>query len=254
MDSQSYDTWIDELDFRRLDEDGLFVLRRKYIKNENYIEPYSTHPERAPIVANGITAFLFSNSYFGGIQLMPLTFSETKNNIDIKEYYKHYFLIRKKFTLQKEKAKPDSVHRNIEKDFLLNHIKQEKKSLKKLEDYLETIADKHERKIRKQYVISYIKWIKNKKNPLRTIHYVELFAWVILCLLIVFLLALEFFWTDSDWNFVQNINKEYTRRDSLSQQILVSLIVFFGGVSVTGILRIKKFLKFITGNSPPRCS
>ena len=243
MNSQNYDTWTDELDWRMLNEEGLSVLRRKYIKGKNYIEPYMTHPERAPIVANGIAAFLFSNSYFGGIQLMPLSFSETKNNIDISEYYKQYFLIRKKFTLQKEKAKPDSVHRNIEKDFLINHIKQENKYLKSLRYYFETIENKDEKELRKKYVNSYLKWIKNKKNPLKAINYIELLSWIILILLIIFLIVLEFFWTNSDWNFVQKINTEYTQRDGLSQQILVYLLFAFGGLSVTGFLRVKQILK-----------
>ena len=188
MNSKRYDTWTDELDWRMLNDEGISVLRRKYIKGKNYIEPYMTHPERAPIVANGIAAFLFSNSYFGGIQLIPLKLSETKNNIDISKYYQQYFLIRKKFALQKEKAKPDSVHRNIEKDFLINHIKQEKKNLKSLKYYFDTIENKDEKEIRKKYVHSYLKWIRNKKNPLKAINYIELFAWIILILFIIFLM------------------------------------------------------------------
>lgn len=243
MSLKDYDSWEDILDWRMLNEEGIAILKRKYIKGTEYIEPYMTYPERAPIVANGITAFLFSNSYFGGMQLVPLTFSETKNNIDISQYYQQYFLIRKKFTLQKEKGKPDSVHKNLEKEFLLNHIKQEKEYFKTIDNYLETIKNKEEREIRKRYVISYLKWINNKKNPLKIINYAELFAWTILCLFIVFLIILEFFWTDSTWNFVQKINLAYTKRDSLSQQILIYLILAFFGSFGFGFLRIKQILK-----------
>ena len=243
MNSKNYDTWTDELDWRMLNEEGIAVLKRKYIKGKEYIELYTTHPEKAPIVANGIAAFLFSNSYFGGIQLVPLTFNETRNNIDIRKYYQQYFSIREKFILQKEKAKPDSVHKNLEKDFLQNHIKQEKKYLKTLNHYFETIENKEEREMKRKYVLSYLKWIKKKKNPLKAINYIELSLWTILCLFIIFLIVLEFFWVDSDWNFVQKINQEYTQRDSLSQQILIYLIIAFLGSFGIGFLRIKQILK-----------
>ncbi len=243
MNSKNYDTWTDELDWQMLNEEGVAALKRKYIKGKEYIEPYMTHPERAPIVANGIAAFLFSNSYSGGIQLVPLTFNETRNNIDISKYYQQYFLIRKKFMLQKEKAKPDSVHKNLEKNFLQNHIKQEKKNTKTLNHYFETIENKEEREMRRKYVLSYLKWIKKKKNPLKAINYIELSSWTVLCLFIVFLIVLQLFWVDSHWNFVQKINQEYTQRDSLSQQILIYLITAFLGLFGTGFLRIKQILK-----------
>jgi len=242
MNSKNYDTWTDELDWQMLNEEGIAILKRKYIKGKIYIEPYRTHPEKAPIVANGIAAFLFSNSYIGGIQLVPLTFNETRI-IDISKYYQRYFSIRKKFILQKEKAKPDSVHKNLEKDFLQNHINQEKKYIKTLNHYFETIENKEEREMKRKYVLSYLKWIKKKKNPLKAINYVELSLWTILCLFIVFLIVLEFFWVDSDWNFVQKINQEYTQRDSLSQQILIYLIIVFLGSFGIGFLRIKQILK-----------
>ncbi|HED05644.1 MAG TPA: hypothetical protein ENI61_03040 [Ignavibacteria bacterium] len=243
MNSKNYDTWTDELDWQRLNKEGIAALKRKYIKGKEYIELYTTYPEKAHVVAKGIAAFLFSNSYFGGLQLVPLTFNETRNNIDISRYYQQYFLIRRKFMLQKEKAEPDSVHKNLEKVFLQNHIKQEKKYLKTLNHYFESIENKEEREIRRKYVLSYLKWIKKKKNPLKAINYIELSLWTILCLFIVFLILLEFFWVNSDWNFVQKINQEYTQRDSLFQQILIYLIIAFLGSFGIGFLRIKQILK-----------
>ncbi len=242
MKSKEYDTWSDELDWQSLNKEGIAILKRKYIKGNEYIEKYTTYPEKAPIVAQGIAAFLFSHST-GGMELIPLTFNETKNNIDISKYYNKYFSIRKSFTLQKEKAKPDSVHNNLEKDFLLNHIKQEEKYLKGLNHFFETIENKEEREMRRKYVLSYLKWIKNKKNPLKAKNYIELSFWIVLCLFIVCLIALEFFWIDSNWNFVQKIHQGYSERDSLSQQVLISFVVAFLGSFGFGFLRIKQILK-----------
>jgi hypothetical protein len=60
---------------------------------------------------------------------------------------------------------------------------------------------------------------------------------------IIFLITLEFFWANSNWNFVQIVNKEYVKRDSLSQQILVYLIIAFFSLALTGFLRIKQIFK-----------
>jgi len=243
MDSIKYDTWIDELDWHLLNEKGIAVLRRKYIKGKEYIEPYMSHPEKAPIVAKGIVAFLFSNTYSGGIQLIPLTSDGNRKEIDIKQYYQQYFLIRKKFIFKTEKSNPDSIHKNLERTFLSNHIKQEKSYYRSYKKYFETIKSKEESLLREKYALSYLKWIDNKRKPLKVKNYFELLFWITLCLTIVSIIVLEFFWVDSNWNIVQSINKEFIHRDELSQQILIFLFIAFISSFSFGYLRIKKIFK-----------
>lgn len=242
MNTKLYDSWSDEIDWQLLNERGNAVLRRRYIKDGEYIEYYMSFPDKSEVIVEGIAAFLFSSTFYGEPQLLPITFKDFKNDFDISRYFIKYYSIRKTFTLQIEKTKPESIHENLEKSFLLNHIKEERKYYKNSKKYFETIKNKEEQKLRKQYVLSYLKWIKDKKNPLKILNYIELIFWIVLCLIVIILLGFEFFWIDKDWNLVQSINNEYEQRDKFTQQILIYLIFAFIGSFGFAFIRIKKIL------------
>lgn len=238
-DRIDFDTWSDELDWSSFNEKGNAILRRRFIKGDSYLTLF----DDAPIVAEGITAFLYSNTYYGGLQLEPLHFHSSVDNFDIKKYFQQYFAIRKKFYLLTANSKPDSVHKNLEKEFILNHIKQENSFYEKHRNYFESIKDENEKEKRKNFVESYLKWIKAMRNPLRLTDYLELTFWVLLCLSIVFFIILELFWTKEKWNFVQLINKLFTDSDDLGKQIVAYLILPFIGSFGIAFIRIKKILK-----------
>lgn len=235
-----FDTWSDELDITSLNEKGTAILKRRYIKGENYLKS----SKDAPIIAEGITAFLYSNSYSGGLQLPPINFSGNLGGIDTVKYFQQYFEIRKKFYLLKENSKPDSVHKKLLKDFILSHIKQEQKFYKEHKEYFESIEDKEERLLREQFVKSYLKWIKNKQNPLKTFEWLEIGFWILLLIAITCLIVFEFCCVEKEWNFVQIfINKRFLKSDELQKQIVASLFLAFIGSATFGFVRIYKIFK-----------
>lgn len=234
-----FDKWSDELDITSLNEKGTAILKRRYIKGEKYL----TSSKDAPIIAEGITAFLYSNSYYGGLQPPPLNFHGNLGSIDTLKYFQQYFAICRKFYLLNENSKPDSVHKKLEKDFVLSHIKQEQKFYKVHRGYFESIADKEERLLREKFVKSYLKWIKDKQNPLKTYNYIEIVFWIILCFVIICLIVLEFCFVTKEWNFVQLfINKEFQKSDELQKQIATYLILAFIASFGFAFHRIKKII------------
>lgn len=242
MEDKEFDNWCDDIDIDKLNNEGIAILKRKYVKDGDYIEKYLTYPNKAKIVAIGICAYLFSNSYYCGKQLKPFTFSEINNNVDLVKYFEKYFEIRKKFALQRLKSNPKYINKDIVKIFLLEHIKEESNYKKKLKLYFSTIDNKEERVKRKKYVRAYIEWIKNKRNPLKAKNYFELFFLILICFVIIITVVFEFFWIDMDWNYVQKINKFYTGKDELSKKIMFFLITTFFGSFVFCIKRVRKIL------------
>ncbi|MEI6346841.1 MAG: hypothetical protein WCP69_02730 [Bacteroidota bacterium] len=242
MENKEFDNWSDDIDIDKLNNEGIAILKRKYVKDGDYIEKYLTYPNKAKIVAIGICAYLFSNSYYGGKQLKPFTFSEINNDVDLVKYFENYFEIRKKFALQILKNNPKYINKDIMKMFLLNHIKEERKNNKNLKLYFSTIDNKEERVKRKKYVHAYIEWIKNKRNPLRAKNYYELFFLSLICFVIVCTVIFEFFWIDMDWNYVQRINKLYTGKDELSKKVIICLIPIFLGLFSVCFKRVCKIL------------
>jgi hypothetical protein len=240
-DMIDFDKWSDELDITSLNEKGTAILKRRYyIKGENSL----TLSKDSPIIAEGITAFLYSNSYSGGLQLPPINFSGNLGGIDTVKYFQQYFEIRKKFYLQKENSKPDSVHKKLFKDFILSHIKQEQKFYKEHKEYFESITDKEERQLREKFVESYLKWIKNKQNPLTIFEYLEIGFWILLFVIISCLIVFEFCFVEKEWNFVQIfINKRFLKSDELQKQIVVYLFVALIGSVGVGFMRIMKIFK-----------
>jgi hypothetical protein len=238
-DMKDIDRWSDELDITSLNEKGTAILKRRYIKGENYL----TSSKDGPIIAEGITAFLFNSSYFGGLQLPPLNFHGKLGSIDTLKYFQQYFAICRKFYLLNENSKPDSVHKKLVKDFVLRHIKQEQKFYEEHRDYFESIADKEERLLREKFVKSYLKWIKNKQNPLKTYNYIEIVFWIVLCFVIICLIVLEFCFVTKEWNFVQlYINKVFQKSDELQKQIAIYLILAFIASFGFAFLRIKNII------------
>lgn len=235
-----FDSWSDELDVNSLNQKGIAILKRRYIKGTDYLTSW----DNSIIIAKGITAFLFSNSYSGGLQLPPINFNGKLGAIDTIKYFQQYYEICKKFYLLNENSKPNSVHKKLEKEFLLRHIKQEQQFFKELKAYLECIVDKEERLLKEQYVLSYLKWIKNKQNPLKTIDYLEIGFWIFLFLAICFLIVFEFCFIEKEWNFIQIlINKRFLKSDELQKQITVYLILALIGSVSLGFVRIKKIFK-----------
>lgn len=239
MDMQDYDIWSDELDWNSLNDRGDAILKRRYIKADKYLTLFND----SPIVVEGITAFLYSNSYAGGLQLPPLNFRGVMDDLDINKYFKQYYEIRNKFYLQKENKKPDSIHKNLDKEFILTHIKQETNFYSKYKNYFESIPDNQERTNRQQFVKSYLKWIKAKRNSLKLSNYFELFLWVLLCLIIIGLIILELFFADKEWNIVQSINKLFQKSDELQRQIVIYLFIAFIASFVIAFIRIKRIWK-----------
>jgi len=231
--------WSDELDIISLNEKGKAILKRRYLKGEKYL----ASSKDAQIIAEGITAFLYSDSYSGGLQLPSLNFHGNLGSIDTLKYFQHYFAICKKFYLLEENSKPDSVHKKLEKDFVLSHIKQEQKFYKEYRNYFESIADKEERLLREKFVKSYLKWIKNKQNPLKTYNYLEIVFWIVLCFVIICLIVLEFCFIEKEWNFVQLfINKGFQKSDELQKQIAIYLLLAFIASFGFAFLRIRKII------------
>lgn len=239
IDKKEYDTPSDELDWNSLNERGDAILKRRYIKDGKYL----TLLNESSIVVEGITAFLYSDSYGGELQLLPLNFCGAKENLEVDKYFQQYFAIRKKFYLQKEKSKPNSTQKNLEKEFILNHIKQEKRFYSKYKDYFKSIKENKEKTEKKMFVKSYLKWIENKRNPLKLLNYVELILLISLCLIIIGLIILELFFTNKEWNIIQNINKLFQQSDELQRQIVIFLVLAFIASFLYSFTRIKKILK-----------
>ncbi|MDD2445889.1 MAG: hypothetical protein PHX09_03670 [Clostridia bacterium] len=235
MDKNDCETYSDEIDLDSLNKNGNAILKRRYIKDGEYL----TQLTNSLIVAEGITAFLFSNTYGDGLQLPPLT-NNTTDNFDENEYFQKYFEIRRRFYLQKEKVKPNSVHKNLDKKFIFTHYKQEKSFYLKYKDYFESISDKKEKYNKEKFAKSYLKWIKNKRDPLSFLNRLEVLFWCLWCFMIIGLIILEFFFGNSEWNF---INKKFQDSDELQKQIIIYLILAFIASFLGAFARIKKILK-----------
>jgi hypothetical protein len=238
MDRFDFDTWSDDLDLESLNKKGKAVLKRRFIKNDRFL----TLSDNAPIVAEGITAFLFSNNYSGGLQLLPINFQNASSSVEFSKYFQKYFEICRKFYMISANSKPDSVHKKLDEEFILSHIKQEEYFCKKYRSYFERIQDVKEKENRKNFVKSYLKWIKHKQNPLKLSNYLELSIWGLLCFLIVSLIILELFWTKEEWNFVPRINKAFTNSDDFQNQIVTFLLLALIGSIVPAFKRMKKIL------------
>ena len=207
MNEIIYENWVDEIDIRNLEENGEAVLRRKYLIGNDYAESYPSHPEKAPIVAKGVTAFLFGNTYFGGLQLPPINTILAKGKFNISDYFERYYSIHKKRFNDLKKTEPDYVHSNSDKRFLRSHIKAEISNLKFSKEYFNNPKyDKTENNLKKAYALSYIKWIKSK-GPLTFIDKVELGYLSTICLLILLYLFFSFSENTSPYNFALRINQ-----------------------------------------------
>lgn len=218
MDKNDCETYSDEIDLDSLNKYGNAILKRRYIKDGEYL----TQLTNSLIVAEGITAFLFSNTYGGGLQLPPLT-NNTTDNFDENEYFQKYFKIRRRFYLQKENVKPNSVHKNLDKKFIFTHYKQEKSFYLKYKNYFESITDNEVKYDREKRVKSYLKWIRYKRKKL----FFNNLSKIILCLcgLMFFgLIILELFFGKSEWNF---INKKFQDSDEMQRNIFISLFSIF---------------------------
>lgn len=239
MDTKDYDKWSDELDSNSLNEKGVAILKRRYIKGDKYLNLF----DDSPVIAEGITAFLYSDSYASELQLPTLISRSVMDNLDVNKYFQQYFAIRKNFYQKKEKTKPDSIHKNLDKEFILNHIKQETRFYSKYKDYFETINDNQEKIIRQKFVKSYIKWISDKRKPLKLLNYLELISWFFLCLMVTGLIILELFYTNREWNIIQSINKLFQKSDDIQRQIISKLVFAFIASFAFAFIRIKKIVK-----------
>lgn len=201
-----FDYSSDELDIRLFDEKGIAILRRKLIKGESYLYPYTSHPEKAQIVAQGITAFLFSASYGGKYQLEPLSWSTTQQkSFDISEYFTQYFAVCKKLYIDKQKSEASSVHKNMDDEFIKFHIKDERQKYKKSKVYL---SEKNTNRLsdldKSSYVNSYLKWI-NKKDKRKKTDYLLLTILAIIQILLILFCLLQFILKDWEYNYVQKV-------------------------------------------------
>ena len=245
MIEREYDNWIDEIDIRSLEDTGKAILHRKYTKDDKYIDLYLSYPDKALVVAKGITAYLFGNSFSGGIQLPPINMIMDKSNIDIYEYFNKYFSICKTHFIKLEKSKPNSVHSDLNKRFLVAHIKYEKNNFRFCKDYFDNPKyDKNENLLRKEYSKSYIKWIKAKRRQLSLINKIEIGFLMSFCFLIISFLILNFFLIDEQWNLVQKINRLIDNSKSeTSKEIGIYIWAGFIGLFSVATIRIRKIFK-----------
>lgn len=206
MQEKEYDDWDDELDYRFLETSGKALLRRKFKKDGQYLDYYISYPDRALICAKGITAFLFGNVFF--LSSFRSTHSDnTNNNIDLSAYFNKYYSICKTHYLNSEKHRPNSPGVDLNKKFLLSHIKEERNNYRFCDEYFNnTNNDKLQNKLRKEYARSYIKWIISKR-PLSLINKFEIAVLVLFCVSILFTILLNFVFISENWNYAQIINR-----------------------------------------------
>lgn len=203
---KDYDYSEDSLDIMVFDETGVAILRRKLVKNKQYLFPYVLQPEKAEIVAKGITAFLFSDSYGGKYQLIPISWSSTRDNsFDISVYFNQYFAVCKKFYVENEKSKADSVYRDLDKEFIKFHINKETKNYKESKSFLLESNNGRLFDLNKDsYVLSYLKWIR-KKTSNTEIDYLRLIFFGFILILLVSFCLLQFILKDWKYNYAQII-------------------------------------------------
>lgn len=203
---EDYDYAEDVLDIKMFDETGVAILRRKLVKNKVFLFEYSSHPKKAEIVAKGITAFLFSISYGGKYQLVPISWSSTKEkSFDVNVYFNEYFAVCKKFYVENEESKADSVHRDIEKEFIKFHIKSEAKNYKESKPFLFESDNSRLFELNKNsYVLSYLEWIRKKKSNTKIDH-LRLILWFFILILMVSFCLLQFILKDWRYNYARLI-------------------------------------------------
>ncbi len=127
-EEKEWDSFEDDVDWIEYEDEGVALLRRKYMKwNEQehqyyFIEGYMTDKTLAPVVAMGVTAYL---SYWPTYTYRSMrTLIYEKAEIDTESIFRRYFKHSLGFLASRERKKP--LNRKSETELIREQLKNEK--------------------------------------------------------------------------------------------------------------------------------